>query len=391
MSKKAPLPNPVVTPPPVPPNPTAPQPPPPPTMEGIQVSDGGEQGERPGPKPAKVGDTSTGIGAVSAADLNDRRWEAKKTALRKLVQEQSDEVNRAAPKNQPLFGKLADEPIEGETTAEEPTEAKTEPTSEEPKTSDELAQLAAKDRENRRLRRELKKVVEAPKGVALEKLKELSKTNPRGVAEFLGISLEALNLAFLSGKPADPVKLEDEKPKAADPERVRLKEERDAAVAEAARARMQEARRTGHAYASKLVAESTDAEGRARWPLMQSMGDESVALAMGRAFAFAGGKIDENGNPLAKPRKMKPLTQKDAEGVVEHFVDMEERRLAALRARLSPGSSKPEPRNPVRPMANGYTRPQWDPTNPHDPNNPRNRPDYRAIGDKVRAKFFGPR
>lgn len=323
------------------------------------------------PAPATVGG---GIGGPSAKDLNERKHDAIKTKLREAVALEAEKQERPKPK--PLFGSI----VETEEPDETPTPVdKPKPADEKP---DELAAIAAKDAENRRLKKEMKRLAEAPRGVDMTKLRELAKSNPLGVAEALGMSLEDLNMRVIRGDKADKVAL-DEKPAAPveDEEKAELRRQVQAS-------QMRESRRAVSETVEKMVSDTKGKDGL-KWANVAKVGAEAREAATANALAFARGEIDEKGTRLATPRRMKPIDDDAASGILAHFLDHEDARLGNIAAKLGGKSSnRPEPRKVNASQASGKGLAAMD---PNDPNHPRNRGDWRDIGERVRAKTFGPR
>ena len=198
--------------------------------EVVAPEPGSGKGERPGPKPEKrITETYLASRGPDAIDLNERKWSQKKSDLRTaaLAEAEKFKPNPHAP----LFGSRLDppegKPVEGDEAAQDepPAEGEKEGGEEQTpaeKEAAELRDIAKRDRENRKLRKELRKLegsrMSAEKKV--EKLKELAKTNRRGVMAYLGISDGDIlrEISEHGEKPPEAVKLDEAAPPRVDEE-----------------------------------------------------------------------------------------------------------------------------------------------------------------------------
>jgi len=367
--------------------------------EGVHVDEGGKPGSRPGPRAAQPTTTNVPTGRTdvaaplagpSAKDLNERQWESKNSRLRDAVIAQA--AKEKAPSGAPVFGaRLTEDDVPDDDggdrvgpkpVAEEPAEPKKADAAKS--TDAELAKIAEKERENRELRRELKRAAEAPKGLRIEKLKELAKANPVGVAEALGIDVAELNLRIIKGEKGEPVKFEEDAPKKSEP--TQAEKELADARAELAATRMREAKRNVSETVATLV-KDTKVDGKLRWHNVALIGDEARDAATDTALAFARGEVDESGKKLDRPRKMKAFSNEDAQAVLEHFLDVEDGKWEARAKKLGAASQRPDPRRPSAPA----TRQRYKARPGLDTNDPRNRPTAYDINEQLRERFFGVR
>lgn len=340
---------------------------------------GSIRSERPGPPPApgaRISETYLAARGPDIIDVNERKWSAKKAALREDALAVAAKVPKA-DRATPLFGTPLDPAAEGEAEGGEAAEAGGESPGEgeQPTTKErdaaELRAIAKTDRENRRLRKELKALER--KGASSAKkdawLREQAKKNPRGVMAFLGLTDQDVLTDIRNNAEKAPEVPKWEEPAADPPENTELEQERS----KRRRLEMQVAERNTSDALQRMV----QADGASRWAAAAAMGQDAINEAMARSME------------LAKTMKRAP-TKKEALGVLELCLDEVNEKYAGIAKRLGGGTQaktkgKPQPRNPV-------TVPRQNPMdkNPFkDSDDPRNRPTWREIGERSRRKYFG--
>lgn len=321
---------------------------------------------RPGPQPRAQSETFLNGGSAAAPDvkvLNERKYDAARSKVRaEAVKAMPDlSIGTKLPGPAPL-------PTEGETTEEATTTTEETPPAEEPKLDAKTAeQIAAKDRENRELRRKMKAIETSGLSAAKKeaKLKELAKTNPRGVAEYLGIDFMTYLQQVQKGE-STPIVLEEDKPaRAEDDETTKLRAENE-------RLRSIEAQRTAQEFVKRTVMESKGEDGKLRWGRVARVGDKAIQAVTAIAAAEAA--------------KMRRLTPAEARTVVEHFLDEKEAEYkAAGAAEAAPTRNPPNPRKPTTVAPKN----PMDIRTARDESDPRNRPSSREIAARVRARLIG--
>lgn len=353
------------------PNPTVSETPaaPPPDLSGggdavIEAQPDGRS-TRPGPQP-KIRETFANPSMATAPDvklLNERNYDAKRTKVRNLALKDMPDIalGTRLPGSAPID---TEAPEDAAPAAEVEEQETTEPALDE-RTA---AQIAAKDRENRELRKKMRTLEQAGASDSkkLAQLREFAKTNPKGVAEYLGIDFPEYLRAVQEGK--DSKLTLDEPP--AKPETDEAAELR----AENERLRAREAGRQVGEYVAKKVTDTRGEDGKLRWGLVARVGEE----AREEAISLASREV----------HKMRKLTQQESNQVLEHFLDQTEakyRRAAAAASADTPRRDKPTPRNPQKvpqgsPMAIRHAK---------DESDPRNRPSTSDIKARVRARLIG--
>src|SRR5215471_3802337 len=234
---------------------------------------GSGKGDRPGPKPSgRITETYLPSRGPDAIDVNERKWSLKKAQLRDEAVKLGEAFK--VDRNAPLFGSRIDgdqKPAEGDEASQVATPAEGEGEGDKEQTPEqkeaaELRDIAKRDRENRRLRKELRKIegsrVSAEKKV--EKLRELAKTNPRGVAAYIGITDQQIleSIRDHGEKPPEAVKLEDAAPARVDDELVQERSKRQAAEL-----------RLAHHQTITATQQIVEADEGSRWATVRALGN----------------------------------------------------------------------------------------------------------------------
>jgi hypothetical protein len=353
------------------PNPSVGAPPdasPPPDLSGggdIMAAPADDRSSRPGPAPKPIRESFSNPGMQQAPDvkmLNERAYDAKKTKVRNMALEQMPDL----PVGKRLPGSA---PLETEEAAPEAETVEPEATTEEPALDEKTAaQIAAKDRENRALRRKLKEIENSGQsdGKKLAKLRELAKTNPKGVADYLGMPFPKYIAQVRGDEEAAAVELDEAPAPTESEETENLRRENE-------RLKAREQSRQAHEFVGDKVATSKNEDGTQRWPLMARVGDKATRAVVDTVLREIG--------------KMKKLTHEQGKRVLEHFLDEKEAeyKAAQVSAPAPRGKQPPSPRAPQKvpakaPMEFRHAR---------DESDPRNRPNSREIAARLRAKLVG--
>ncbi len=342
---------------------------PPPDLSGggdIMDAPPDARSSRPGPAPKPLRETFSNPGIAQAPDvkmLNERNYDSKRTKVRDLALEKMPDVpvNKRLPGSAPLeTDEPAPEAVEAEAVTEEPAlDEKT------------AAAIAAKDRENRDLRKKMRAIESstASESKKLAKLKELAKTNPKGVADYLGIPFQEYLYAVQRGDDK-PLELDEAPPKVEDDETQKLRDEN-------ARLRATESMRQVQGYTQRLVSESRDEAGKLLYPRIARVGEGAIRAVVEAATREAA--------------KMRKLTKEEGDRVLNHFLAEKEREYKAAGASdetPTRGKDKPAPRNPTR-TPQGSPMDKQDFKTARDPNDPRNRPSTKDIKERVRQRLIG--